>query len=501
MGKTPALQATSLFRTHPHLYEINTWAWIEEITRRYDRPVCLGSVPEEEWDKFKQMGFDAIWLMGVWKRSVAGRTIFRTDLGAFAAFDAALPGWTLADVVGSPYAIGDYVPDPHFGGWDDLDRARDALRRRGIRLILDFVPNHTGIDHPWVGAHPEFYVQGKLEDFRKHPSEFFLAEQGQSAAFIAHGKDPYFPAWPDTAQLNYYNPALREAMLGILRSIALHADGIRCDMAMLPLNDVFARTWGSLLAGFKTPQEEFWPAAVALLPNFVWIGEVYWDLEWRMQQLGMTYTYDKRLYDRLRSCPPAEVRLHLKAGPGYQSRLVRFLENHDEARAVQAFGREKLRAAATLAATLPGMRFYHEGQLEGKKLHLPIQLRRAANETPDPEIQALYSKLLAMTQEKVFHEGEWKLLDATPAGDTSFDNLIAYQWQTADALKVVVANLSQDPSRGQLLLSSRPRRRGRCVFFDQLSGKSYEQDGRDFAENGLAINLDGFGSQILDLSP
>lgn len=501
MGTNPPAQEALSFRRHPHLYEINTWVWLDELSARYGRPLSLGSVPEEEWDKFKDWGFDFVWLMGVWKRSVTGRQIFRTDLKAFAAFDAALPGWTVPDVVGSPYAIEDYTPDPHLGSWQDLDRARTALNRRGIRLIVDFVPNHTGIDHAWVSLHPDFYVRGKLEDFRKNPSAFFLAERGDSATFIAHGKDPYFPAWPDSAQLNYFNPAVREAMLGVLRSIALHADGVRCDMAMLSLNEVFVRTWGPLLAGFKAPQKEFWPAAVAALPGFVWIGEVYWDMEWRMQQLGMTFTYDKRLYDRLRSCPPTEVRLHLKAGMDYQNRLVRFLENHDEARSVQVFGREKLPAVATIAATLPGMRFYHQGQLEGRKLYQPIQLGRDTAEAPDAEIQALYSKLLKITQEEVFHRGEWKLLDVSSANDTTFSNLIAYQWETSDALKVVVVNLSPGASRGRLLLGTCSPRPGRHIFFDQLNEKSYEQDEQDLAQNGLAISLDGYASRIFDLTP
>ncbi len=456
-------------------------------------------MPEEEWDKFKDWGFDFVWLMGVWKRSAAGRRIFRTDLKAFAAYDTALPGWTLTDVTGSPYAIADYVPDPHLGSWQDLDRARAALNRRGIRLILDFVPNHTGMDHPWVSSHPEFYVRGKLEDFRNNPSGFFIAERGDSATFIAHGKDPYFPAWPDSAQLNYYNPAVREAMLGVLRSIALHSDGVRCDMAMLLLNDVFARSWGPLLAGFKAPPDEFWPAAAAALPGLVWIGEVYWDMGWRMQQLGMTFTYDKRLYDRLRSCPPTEVRLHLKAGIDYQNRLVRFLENHDEARSAEVFGKEKLPAVATIAATLPGMRFYHQGQLEGRKLFQPIELARAAAEAPDAEVQALYLKLLKITQEDVFHRGEWSLLEVSPASDATFSNLIAYQWKTSEALKVVVANLSPDVSRGRLLLGTSMPRPGPRTFVDQLSAKRYEQDGSDLAQSGLAVNLEAYGTRIFDL--
>jgi hypothetical protein len=493
-------QSRSSFRKHPHLYEINTWAWLEELSACYGRPVTLGSVPDEEWEKLRKLGFDFIWLMGVWKRSALGRRMMRTDPSYFASYDAALPGWTMTDIVGSPYAIQDYIPDPRMGSWNDLDMARDQLHRRGMGLVLDFVPNHTGLDHPWISTHPEYYIQGNLEDFRKNPSAFFLVERENSVLFIARGKDPYFPAWPDTAQLNYYEPATRAAMLGVLRTIAPHCDGVRCDMAMLCLNDVFARTWGSLLTGFKAPPEEFWPSAVAALPDFIWIGEVYWDLEWRLQQLGLTFTYDKRLYDRLLNSPPEEVRLHLKADVTYQSRLARFLENHDEARSAQAFGRERLPAVATLTATLPGMHFYHHGQLEGKRLHLPIQLRCAATEPPQPEIQALYAKLLALTQDDVFHKGEWQLLDLRPAGDPSFQNLIAYRWRSDKAWKIVVSNLGASPSQGSILLERDVDPSRHYAFVDQLNDRSCEWSGRDLSAGGLFVRLEAYQSHIFDVA-
>ncbi|MGH9469138.1 MAG: alpha-amylase family glycosyl hydrolase [Terriglobia bacterium] len=487
-------------RKHPHLYELNTWAWLDDLSARSGRAVRLGSVPDEEWDKLQGVGFDFVWLMGVWRRSAAGRKIQRIDVGLFPAYDTALPGWSVDDVVGSPYSIQDYTPDPHLGSWDDLDAARDALNRRGIRLILDFVPNHTGPDHPWITAHPEYYIQGALADFRRNPSGFFLAERDDRARWIARGKDPYFPPWPDTAQLNYFNPVTREAMLDVLRSIARHADGARCDMAMLSLNEIFRRTWAPLVGGVPQPTDEFWSAAVAALPGFTWIGEVYWDLEWRLQQLGLTFTYDKRFYDRLRSGSPGDLRAHLRAASDYQARLVRFLENHDEPRCAEVFGKEKLPAAATLAATLPGMRFYHQGQLEGKKLHLPIQLRRAAPDAPDPSIQALYAKLLKISDEAVFHQGEWKLLDCRACGDASFDNLIAYQWRTGAAWKLIVVNLSAGASRGSVPIGDGALWQGRRAIVDQLNGLNLEVDGEEMARNGLAISLGAFGSRIFDLT-
>lgn len=489
-----------LYRPNPHLYEIHTWAWLEELSARESRPITLASVPDREWDRLQSLGFDFIWLMGLWRRSVAGRTIARTSPCYFPSYDEALQGWTMDDVVGSPYAIQDYVPDPRIGGWKDVDAARENLHRRGMKLIVDFVPNHTGLDHPWVSAHPEYYIQGNLDQFRRDPSAFFLSERDGRATFIARGRDPYFPPWPDTAQLNYFNPATREAMLSVLRAIAAHADGVRCDMAMLLLNDVFAKTWGPLLRGAATPGEEFWPAAVAALPGFIWIAEVYWDLEWRLQQLGLTFTYDKRLYDRLRAAPAQEARECLKPDAATQSRCVRFLENHDEPRSAAVFEADKLGAAAALVATLPGMRFYYHGQLDGRKLHLPIQLRRAAEEPPNVQIHGLYEKLLTITKDDAFHAGAWLLLEPRAAGDTSFQNLIAYQWKLGGVMKIVAVNLSSASARGNLILRGAIDPSREYIFHDQLHDKSYEWRGEDLIRSGLFVRLDAFQSHIFEVS-
>ena len=241
-------------------------------------------------------------------------------------------------------------------GGDDapLARLRERLRQRGLRLMLDFVPNHAAPDHPWVTTHPEYYVR----------------ENGA----IACGRDPYFPAWPDVRQLDYSNPAACEAMTGELLRIASQCDGVRCDMAMLVLSEVFGRTWGRRA-------QPFWAGAIARVrervPGFLFMAEVYWDLEWTMQREGFDYAYDKRLYDRLREGAAAPVRDHLRAGLDYQDRLARFLENHDEPRAAAVFDPPVHEAAAVIAYLTPGLRFFHDGQMEGRRVRLSPHLVRA----------------------------------------------------------------------------------------------------------------------------
>ena len=156
-------------------------------------------------------------------------------------------------------------------------------------------------------------------------------------------------------------------MIQTLSSIAAQCDGVRCDMAMLVLNQIFERTWGSRAA--QRPPTEYWddviPAIKRAHPGFCFIAEAYWDLEWDLQQRGFDFCYDKRLYDRLEHDEAENIRLHLCADLAYQDKLLRFLENHDEPRAATVFSSAKQQAAAATTFTLPGARLFHEGQFEG----------------------------------------------------------------------------------------------------------------------------------------
>src|SRR4029079_15529445 len=132
----------------------------ERLSTRAGTRLTLANVPGAEWDAIAKAGMDCVYLMGVWDRSAAGRLLARTDADLIREYDRGLPGWGMGDVPGSPYCIRAYEPDARMGGWDGLDKARRALADRGMSLVLDFVPNHTGFDHDWIGTNPEFYVQG-----------------------------------------------------------------------------------------------------------------------------------------------------------------------------------------------------------------------------------------------------------------------------------------------------------------------------------------------------
>ena len=487
-------------RAHPHLYEINTWPWLDELSRRAGRQLTLAGVPDRELDCLEQRSVDIAYLMGIWKRSAFGRQLARGEPLLAPAFDRALPGWTARDVVGSAYCISGYEPDQRIGTWEDLASFRARLHARGILLMIDFIPNHTGFDHPWVASHPDRYVQGDESAFRNHPGAFRAIETSSGdVRFVACGRDPYFAPWTDVAQLDYSNPDTRAAMIDVLEQLARHADGARCDMAMLVLSDVFGSTWREYLRSpMPVPAREFWADARSAAQKFLLLAEVYWDMEWRLQQLGFDFTYDKRLYDRLLHSSPADVRGHLMADADYQRRSARFVENHDEPRSAAEFG-DRVQAAAVVISTLPGLRFFYQGQFEGRTDHLPVQLGRWRDEPANEDLQNFYRKLLAAAKEDVFHAGEWRLLNVLPEGDGSSNDLLAWRWVREGELRVVVVNLGGGTAQGlvQLLteLPGNPQD-GAVLFEDQLDGHQYPWSRDALGQSGLYVRLDKGAAHI-----
>jgi len=427
-------------RLNPTLYEINTLPWLNKLREIYGADLTLSKVPYEEWHKLKDLGFDYVWLMGVWKRSRRSAEIARGIEALKAQYQSALPNWKLEDVVGSPYAIQSYEVDPMLGTSEDLRAAKKVLNELGIGLILDYVPNHLALDHPWVFEHPDYFVQADAKEYWREPSNYLKVDLDSKTVYIAHGRDPYFPPWTDTVQINIFNEEARGALIKILRSISEYCDGVRCDVAMLLLNDVFQRTWGHLLKkrGWEA-KEEFWSQAISEIkrvkPDFTMIAEVYWGLEDRMLNLGFDYAYDKNLYDSLLYEQIDNLRRIVSIDPEKQSRYVRFTENHDELRAVTAFGRERSMAAALITYTLPSMRLFHQGQIEGRRIRAPIQIRRIADEPVDTEIQQFYTTLLTALKGDTLHSGKWMLVEVEGA-----QSVFSWFWKLKTSYAFVCVN-------------------------------------------------------------
>ena len=481
---------------NPIIYEINAWVWLHDLSRRYQRPIKLATVPQEEWDAIAELGIDVLWLMGVWERSPAGTRIAREHSGLQDEYRSVLADFSPEDVVGSPYCVHRYAVDEHLGGPDGLAAARERLAKRDILLMLDFVPNHIAVDHPWVFEHPEYLIQGETDDLAKAPEGFFLAE----GKIFAHGRDPNFPPWTDTAQLSALSPKLREAIIETLCDIADQCDGVRCDMAMLLVNRVFEQTWGHR-AGDR-PRSEYWLQVIKAVrdkhPRFLFLAEAYWDMQWELQQQGFDYCYDKELYDLLTHGTAETVRIHLQADVTFQRKLVRFIENHDEPRAANIFRPERLRAAAVTIATLPGAKLFHEGQFEGRKARLPVQLGRRPSERIALEIQAFYRTLLDVINGSVFQDGDWWLCERSAWPDnTSYGNLVAWCLHKGDQRRLIVVNLSDLNAQGHIRLPWDDLAGRTWLLTDAFSGDAYQRDGDEMCNRGFYVSLTAWGFHIL----
>ncbi|MFW9901224.1 MAG: alpha-amylase family glycosyl hydrolase [Candidatus Thorarchaeota archaeon] len=482
---------------NPRIYEINTWPWVHFLSEKYNEEITLENIPEQFLDQ-ELKNFDAVWLMGVWERSPASKKIALEHPGLQKEYHNALYDFKDGDVVGSPYSVYYYHVDKIFGGLDGLKMIKKRLAEKDIRLILDYVPNHVSIDSLWT-FESDLFIEGTLDDLMTHPYDYFSI--GDSV--YAYGRDPNFPPWTDVIQINAFSPEARRKTINTLLSIAELCDGVRCDMAMLMTNKIFSRTWGKKAGSI--PNKEFWEEIIPIIkqkyPNFLFIAEVYWDMEWELQQQGFDFCYDKRLYERLAHENAISVRDHLKAEWAYQSKLLRFIENHDELRAIEKFGKDKSYAAALLAFTLPGARLIYEGQTRGYKIKLPVQLGRPANEEDDKSSIDFYQKLLKSIPGRDFESASWALCEteSVNSDDYSFLNIISYLWWTNKSYRLIVVNYSLNPSKAHVRISPFHFDTHKWTFTDLLHQKSYTYNGEDLYKYGLYVELGAWSGHLFSI--
>ncbi len=459
-------------RKHPLLYQVNTRIFLKNLSDQLGHHATLENIPDNQLDQWAEQGFDWIWLLGVWQTGTAGQIVSRNLAQNRKSFKELLPDLQDNDITGSCFSISNYVVHSDFGGNTALAKLRTRMHKRGLRLMLDFVPNHTAPDHPWTTDAPAFYIQGSEENLVAKPQNYIRMNNH----IFAYGRDPYFDGWSDTLQLNYGNPDVQIAMSNELLNIASLCEGVRCDMAMLIEEDIFEKTWG------QRP-EPFWPDAINAVkkkhPEFCFMAEVYWDREWALQQQGFDYTYDKRLYDRLLQHNSRPIYEHLTAVLDFQNKLARFLENHDELRAAEAIPPERYKAAAVITYCTPGLRFFHQGQLEGYTKHISVHLGRGPKEATDHEFRSFYKKLLSVLKNKALHEGSWQIIR---------DNPIVFSWTYSDQTAVVaIINYSTE-----LVSASIPVKRD-TEFSDLLkSSPKYKQ-----SKGHLQIVLEPFEAHLL----
>jgi glycosidase len=485
---------------YPSLYQINTRVWLTDLSRELGKPATLDDIPDSELNRITDMGFDWLWFLSVWCTGELGRKVSRENPDFRREFEETLPDLHEEDIAGSGFAITGYNVHPDLGGNAALKRLRTRLQKRGLKLMLDFVPNHMGPDHPWVEDHPDYFVSGTESDLEKCPQNYSRIKRRQGDLILAYGRDPYFAGWPDTVQLDYSNPTTVEAMTKELLRISDQCDGVRCDMAMLILPEVFERTWGR-------KAQPFWPVATKVVRekvhDFCFMAEVYWDMEWTLQQQGFDYAYDKRLYDRLREGHAKAVREHFYAGLDYQNKLARFLENHDEPRAAATFDQKNHEAAAVITFLSPGLRFFHQGQFEGRKKRISPHLIRAPQETLDTALQKFYNEFLSILKKPVFRDGQWSVLECVPVwdGNSTWNSFIVFAWEGTDGGRVLVSvNYAPHASQCFVHLPFPDMASLSIRFKDLMSSAHYDRDGSELLSRGLYLDLHAWGYHIFEVS-
>jgi glycosidase len=492
---------------YPSLYQINTRIWLHQLSQELNlsRKATLDDIPDFALDQLADLGFDWVYFLSLWQTGEEGRKRSLSHPEWIKEYQETFPDYQAEDIYGSGFAITSYTLHSDLGNTDTLIRLRDRLHQRGMKLMLDFVPNHTALDHHWVTEHPEYYVSGTTEQLQTQPQNYTQLDL-PSSPILAYGRDPYFDGWIDTLQLNYGNPDLQLALVNELLTISQWCDGLRCDMAMLVLPEIFVRTWG-------ISSDSFWQKAIAKVkeqsPDFRFMAEVYWDLEWQLQQVGFDYTYDKRLYDRLRNEDANSIREHFRADLDFQQKSTRFLENHDEPRVAAAFSvassEDKHKAAALLSFFCPGLRFFHQGQLQGWRQKISAHFGRFPLQSTDLNLQEFYSTLLQVMNQSLFRLGEWQLGQSKPAwnGNWTWNCFIAFSWafnlQDQNRRAIVVVNYAPHQSQCYLEMPWRDLSNSTNHFKDLIGSESYTYPSETLLAQGLHLDLPPFGYHIFEL--
>lgn len=463
----------------------------------------LGAIDDAFLSHIASMGFDWLYLYGVWDTGEMGQTISRAHPAFWRESLSQVPGGGLEDVSGSPFAIKSYRVDPRLGSETDLDLLRERCHRCGLSLMLDFVVNHTSLDHPWINHRPEWYIQPRKDSADTHPGWFFPATTLAGPRLIAHGRDPYFPSWVDTAQLNLLHPGLIEAQTDALFAAASRCDGLRCDMAMLALGDIFRATWGELADpadGSPAASTAFWEHAVPRLkarhPETVLCAEAYWDTETRLLNLGFDLAYDKPMLDILRNGDGRGLRNHLGKTAASRNRLVRFSENHDEKRMASVFETGRHEAAMVLTWLLKGSVLVHDGQETGRRLQAGIHLARRAPEPPNQALVSLVGNLVELR--RAFPGLGQQSIATQPAwmDNSSHEQLVAWVDESDCHRLLACVNYAPHPSQGRLIpppewISFHP-----WNITDRASQKQFTPSASELASQGLYVDLPAWGFHL-----
>jgi glycosidase len=540
----------------------NAFVWLDQLSRQYGRPITtLDQVPDEELDRLQRYGISGLWLIGLWERSAASKRI-KQIMGN-------------ADAVASAYSLFDYVIAHDLGGEGAVHNLRERAWSRGIRLASDMVPNHVGIDGRWVMEHPDWFVSVPYSPFPSYSFngpdlsydervgvflEDHYYDRSDAAVvfkrvdrwtgderYIYHGNDGTSLPWNDTAQLNYLNAEVREAVIQTILHVARQFPVIRFDAAMTLAKKHIQRLWfpepgsGGAIASRADhamtkaqfdaliPQE-FWREVVdrcaVETPDTLLLAEAFWMMEgYFVRTLGMHRVYNSAFMNILRDEENGKYRQIMKNtlefDPEILKRFVNFMNNPDERTAVDQFGKgDKYFGICTLMATMPGLPMFGHGQIEGFTEKYGMEYRRAYfDEQPDGWLVERHEREIfpLLHRRYLFADVQHFLLYDlfTPEGYVNED-VFAYSNQHGDQRSLVIYHNKYADTRGWIKTSAAAMVKGQglrqrsladglqlhndanwfTIFRDQASGLEYIRNSGELCNNGMYIELQAYSTHV-----
>ena len=504
----------------------NSYVWLEQLSRKYKFWVkTLDQIPDEELDLLRNRGFTGLWLIGLWERSPASQRM-KQRMGD-------------ADAVASAYSLHSYDIANDLGGWGALNNLRARAWQRGIRLSADMVPNHMGIDSNWVMEHPDWFLS---VDQPPYPSYTFNSEnlsddsraavmledhyysksdasvvfkyynyQNNQTKYIYHGNDGTSFPWNDTAQLDYSQAQVREAVIQTILHVARNFPVIRFDAAMTLAKKHIQRLWfpepgsggaipsraehGMTRSEFDAAMpQEFWREVVdrvaAEVPDTLLLAEAFWLLEgYFVRTLGMHRVYNSAFMHMLRDEDNAKYRMAIKNtlefDPQILKRYVNFMNNPDEKTAIEQFGNgDKYFGVATVLSTLPGLPMFGHGQIEGFREKYGMEFRKPKWDEPIDEglVRGHEWKIFPLLHRRhLFADVEnFLLYDFYQANGSVDENVFAYSNRFNDESGLVIYHNRFADTRGWIKTSA--------AYLDKISGDLRQ---KSLAE-GLGLPFEGF---------
>ena len=436
------------------LLQISTRQYLYLLSQKYSRPITkLIDIPECVFDEWKQMGFEWVWMMGVWQLGEYGLQFDREDSYRRGKYDISCPDWKEEDVIGSPFAIVSYTINKEIGEEKDILWLRQQLNKRGMKLMLDFVPNHTAFDSIEIQDNKrEYYIH--FPDNKNVPKD--MTEDQYNYRYgpngIAYATTLDWKPWTDVAQLNYMNEDLRKSRINIILKIASHCDGIRCDVSIAQLNDIFWNKWQFELqnSGYSKLEKEFWQQAISTVKEkykkCVFFAEANYDSSGILKKCGFDYVYDRCLFLELQKKDDFDLSLVKKnVNDPEIARYSHMVENHDQCRSLTAYNGNPIKehAAAIVTLTLPGLRLVNQDQWCGYKYHIEVQLRRAVKEEINQDFVSFYMKLFEILRLDVLKNGVFAVI-----GDDCFNNndsssILSWKYALNKCVVAIFVNFTQ----------------------------------------------------------